>query len=72
VVCERWWREHHKEKQEGKNKIKNPLNPENLKDLINVGNALENFYEEISDEASKTRIYEGDIRIWCEKINNFY
>ena len=69
VVCDRWWRERHKEKQQGNvHLLQNSLKIENLKNLINIDNALEDFYEEAVEEASKeTGVYEGDIRIWIEK-----
>jgi YVTN family beta-propeller protein len=68
VVCNRWW----KERNKGQNQIDVPSNTlniqKNLKDLINVDSALEDFYAEaISESSTLTGIYEGDIRIWCEK-----
>ena len=68
VVCERWWRERHENRIHQEKPLPNSLNYQDLKKLINVDNALEDFYEEAVAGASKeTGIYEGDIRIWCEK-----
>jgi YVTN family beta-propeller protein len=44
------------------------IGPGNLGDLVDVDKALVEFYEEaVHDSANKLRLYEGDIRIWCEK-----
>ena len=68
VVCERWWRERHENRIHQEKPLPNSLNYGDLKKLVNVDNALEGFYEEAVAGASKeTGIYEGDIRIWCEK-----
>jgi YVTN family beta-propeller protein len=68
VVCERWWRERHEPRIHQEKPLPNSLNHQDLMKLVNVDNALEGFYEESVAGASKeTGIYEGDIRIWCEK-----
>ena len=61
VVCRRWWRERNVSK-----KIEN--NKNYIKELANVGKALEDFYEEAIFTASKkTNVNEEQIRTWFQE-----
>jgi tetratricopeptide (TPR) repeat protein len=56
IVCKRWWHE------------RNSSNKASIKDLGNVDNALEDFYEDaILSTAKQSTIHEKDIRIWCQQ-----
>jgi YVTN family beta-propeller protein len=56
VVCQRWWEE----------LLKGGSNKNN--DLVNVDNALQDYYVDAIREATKkTGIHEESIRKWCEK-----
>jgi DNA-binding beta-propeller fold protein YncE len=68
VVCQRWWRERFKEENQIETTSNTSNIQANLKNLINVDSALEDFYvDAINESSTLTGIYEGDIRIWCEK-----
>ena len=68
LVCQRWWRSRHEVKVHGETISQDTLEDQiDLRDLINVDDALEEFYlgavRKASDESG---IYDGDIRIWSE------
>ncbi len=65
VVCSRWWNERNElsSRHPENKKDKGPL-----KDLTNVFEALEDFYEQaIHDASNETGVSEREIRNWCQQ-----